>query len=125
MFETEGDFGENPDPRVESYERHLAEIQYLKLHGDKYDDYEEEDNPASVRNADRKEKYAEFLRNYGHLATTSFNEHTSTKGEGLETSFPGRFGPKGKQPLSRYDGAPTKLGALFSRMVQESRKIVG
>lgn len=40
----------------------------------------------------------------------------TSKRESLRTHFPGRFGSKGKQPLTRYD--TIQLGALYQRIYE-------
>lgn len=53
----------------------------------------------------------EFLTRAKELNIDDFCVHADAKRGFLEAYFPGRFGPRGKQRLSRYDDV--QVGALF------------
>ena len=97
----DGEFGENPDPKEERYERYLAESVFF-------------------RKMAEEAKYESFYSRGKSLDFENFDANSDEKRRILEEEFPRRFGRNGKQPLSKYDNL--QVGALFKNMMVYSEK---
>lgn len=115
------DFGENPDPREERYELHLADKEYIEEHMPKIARAQQQ---ARIANQTRRRQaepahYQRFLAEALPLASTCFEDQSKAKETMIKKHFPHQYEA---QKISSYDSL--KLGATFAQLVRSAHNIV-
>lgn len=106
-----GEYGENPDPREERFERYLAEQAFLKK--------EAEILMKNYRDL-KFSNYQNFYERGKFLDWKNFGADAEEKRTILKEEFPRRFDKNGKQPLDSLDDL--QIGALFKNVMTYSEK---
>jgi hypothetical protein len=115
------EYGENPDPNEEKIEREVAEkIYFQKI----VNQMIKENGLEKVVKQKRKRtvpdiRYQKFYNEANELSS-NIGRDSDKKTELLIKYFPGRFGDKGRNPVSNMDYL--KVGSLFNKLVNYSRE---
>ncbi|MBU1202292.1 MAG: hypothetical protein KJ583_03110 [Nanoarchaeota archaeon] len=82
---------------------------------------QKEDQTARTNEKTSKEERIEnFLKESKNIPINNFSRYADEKAGLLAKYFPGRFGPSGKQDITKYEGA--QVGAIFSKIVKNYNK---
>lgn len=109
------DFGENPNPAREIYERHLADMAY------KLGPRVRENVRGGYNPGEKGPNYVGFVKNFGALVKTN---DVSRMKEGLVKYFPKRFGRQGTQDLRRYAEDESKIIGVFLHMIDYATSVI-
>ncbi len=116
-------YGENPDPKEENYERYLAEQIYLKQMAEKdMNKLEKTSLTSKINKRPMRVPDSVYSKIYEEGRNLSFeiNKDTSKKSNILRKYLPGRFEKYGTQPLCDYE--EPQIGKIFNSIVEYSRK---
>ena len=111
-----GQYGDNPDPKEEIYERFLAEQIYFKQMAER-----DMEKGSVLRRKSRRVPdyvYANIYKDGNHLSLKP-DIDTDSKRKILENRLPGRFGRIGTQPLCDSIG---KIDGIWKGVISYAKR---
>ena len=117
-----GEYGENPDPEEERYERLITEGMSRKIGLERLILNESSPRKKGRKRIVKPETYAQFY-NKGLKLSQNKDKDAEEKKRLMISYFPRRFAKNGRSIISDFD--KYKVGSLFNHIMESAKKYSG